>query len=274
MLPVTEISIDDVLSDSEFNSRGHVVPFDVTELSNSIRRDGLLSPITVQPWDKDGKKYRVVCGHRRILACQLLEWKNIPAFVRADLNDQSALVLNVQENINRSELNILQEAHAVDRFVKMGWDTKTIAERLDVSQPWVYTRLKLLELPLEIQEKAAAGLLTQYQIKEIAALPTRNLQFEAVRKAIDHKLTGEKKALKITKKDPGLHKKKVRVIAEIHKMQDHIRAALGNNLATKVLGWVGGYLTTYEFFLEVEKEAAKQGKMYVIPTSLDEVEAA
>lgn len=270
---VVELLISDILADEEFNCRGSILPMDVQDLVEDIPKNGLLSNIIVQPCKVEGYKYKVVCGHRRHLAMTLLKHTHIRAEIRPDITANQAMIINLQENLRRKDLNILQEANALQRFVDRGYKIKDMQKVLDQPYDWINTRLKLLKLPEDIQKKAAAGLLTQFQIKEIAELPTPTMQFAAARKCIDHKLHGDTRAaLRITKKRTDPNKKKVRDLDEVHQMQDHWRTILGDDAVTIILGWVGGYVSTQDVFELIRDNAHKRTPLvyYAIPASLEE----
>ena len=103
-LPTSEIFYD-----ADFNCRREFTLQSVRDLSESIADVGaIISPLTVQKWDKDGFKYRLLVGHRRFQAVtKFLKWKTIPTnIVLSPLNDHLCRLLNVAENLERKDLNI------------------------------------------------------------------------------------------------------------------------------------------------------------------------
>lgn len=264
---VVAVPCKEIFSDPEFNCRQErIVPFDVQELAEDIAKNGLTQPIVVQPW-KGKQKFRVVVGHRRFQAFLNLKRETIPAIIREDLDETQARVLNLSENIKRQDLNVYQEAKAMEHFILLGKTREEIADLLDVSIGWVQIRATVLQLPYEIQREIAAGYITQTQIKDIYSLKDRDKMFEAVRHIKDRKIKNEKRAVVLKKptKKTVLTKKKVQPPEILEKLQDHIMDLLGPCLATRILAWAGGNITTQEVLDDVLEQCTRDGKQYKKP---------
>jgi len=266
---VLDIPLDLIFSDPEFNCRQEkIVPFDVQELANDIDENGLTQPIVIQPWsDFKGFKYRIVVGHRRYQAFKNLKRETIPCIVREDLDESQARILNLSENIQRKNLNVYQEARAIEFFLLQGQTREEIAERLQVSTGWVQIRATVLQLPYEIQKEVAAGYVTQTQIKDIYALKDRDKMFEAVRGIKDNKLKNEKRAVVIKKpvKKVDTTKQKVQNTDYLTKMQDLLLDTLGPSLATRVLAWAVGVISTQDVLDSINEECAIKGIRFKKP---------
>jgi ParB/RepB/Spo0J family partition protein len=264
---VQDIPLKDILSDPTFNCRQEkIVPYDVQSLAENIKLNGLTQPVIIQPWDKNGFKYRIVVGHRRHQAFLNLKYERIPAIVRDDLDDNAARVLNITENIERKDLNIYQEAKAIEYFYLQGKTINEISDMLGVSTGWVQIRLTVLKLPFEIQQEVAAGFLNQTHIKDIYSLHDRDKMFAAVRELKDRKLRNEKKIIiEKPKKKINPTRAKVQQPSDLYRLQDYITDTLGPNLATRVLAWAGGVITTEEVLTSVAEECAKQKITYNSP---------
>ena len=149
-----DIPIAQIFADEEFNCRGHLAPMDVMDLVPDIKKRGLDYPITVRPYEgKEGKTHRIITGHRRFLACKLLEWPTIPSRVRTDLKPFDENIMNLTENILRKDLNMLQEARGLMAFRKAKWKEDIIAAQVGMSRGWVQVRMMLLDLPEDIRLK-------------------------------------------------------------------------------------------------------------------------
>src|SRR5690606_1891994 len=112
----------------------------------------------------------------------------IPCMVKSGLDEVQARILNLGENLKRKDLNILQEARAISHLHEFGVPRDHVAAELGVSSGWVQTRYYLLELPEDIQEECAAGVINQAQIKQLYTLRDKpDQQFEAVKKIKDAK---------------------------------------------------------------------------------------
>jgi len=268
---VQHIPLSEILCDQDWNSRGPVSGADVLSLAKLIEDQGLLQPITLMPYnDFPGKKYKIVVGHRRFLAFKSLKRETIPAMVNSTLDDNSAKVANLIENLERKNLNILQEAKGIEGFYIAGWTHQEIAKKLGQSTGWVSIRLQLLKLEPEIQQEAAAGLLTQYQIKEIADLPSKGQRFEAVRKIKDAKIKGEKPQISTKKKKVNPLKRKKREAQEIFDMIEHIQEYLEYGIHTRCLAWAAGEISDFDLFRDIKEECETQGKSYRIPKEYEE----
>jgi len=268
---VLNVPLAEIFSDSEFNCRQDLTPFDVGELAKNISENGLQQPIVIQPHDncpKLGQKYRIVMGHRRFMAHVMLQAKTIKAIVRDGLDDQTAFTLNFVENIQRKDLNILEEAQALQRFRLWGFTQAQTSKEVGKSKGWVQTRFALLDLPLQIQQEAAAGLLTTEQVKHLASL-SRDDQFELVKQIKDAKAKGQgfKIKKKQTKKlDP--HKKQVRSADSVEHVKNMIYDALGPCEFTRALAWACGHISSVDFLSDVKQFADDNCKPFVIPATL------
>lgn len=258
---VFELPIPEIYCDSEFNSRGQIAPIDVADLAKSIEMTGLQFPISVQPADtvKGGLparfKYRIVAGHRRFTAFKILGRSTIPAMVRLDIDTEvKARVLNLVENLQRQDLNILQEAKALEALYIAGCPREQVGKMLGVSGGWVQVRYSLLRLPAEIQQEAAAGILNQQQIKLLCTLKTDAEQFEAVKKIKDSKARGEKPASISPRKKKSTTTKKRREREEIFDMIEiFAKTKAGYGLHTRALAWASGEISTMELFDDLVK---------------------
>lgn len=264
---VRDIPMDEIFADTEFNCRGAISPIDVIDLSRDIQENGLQNPILVQPYsspEHPGKKYRIVSGYRRHKAAIVMEWKTIPCNVREGLTDIQARVLNLSENVNRKDLNILEEAKAINNLIIAGMTQEEIGKAVHQSRGWAQVRIYLLTLPTEIQAEAAAGLLTYNQIRELYTMSSNADRYEAVKKIKDAKERGEKTP-KLRKPNTNTLVKKKRERAEIFAMMDHIQTYVGNNFGTRCLAWAAGEISDNDVFRDVKELADEEGVNYEIP---------
>ncbi len=269
---VRDIPLDEIFCDSDFNCRGGVIrPIDVIPLAKSISAEGLFQPILLQPWDKvPGKKYRIVAGHRRFTAMKLVEGAtSIASIINEKLDDLKARTINIQENIARENLNIKQEARALEHFWKAGWEQTEIAQQFNQTLNWVKVRLDLLRLPEDIQDEAAAGMLTQEQIKTLFKMRgNKDKLYATVRKIKSAKMSGEKRRLDLEVKKVKSLTKKVRTKDEMFKVMDIIQQQTGYNIATRTLAWCAGQISLLEYLRDVEKLAPSIGKSFVMPPEI------
>ena len=142
---------------------------ELNELASSIRTHGVLQPILVRPIP--GGKFEIVAGERRWRAAQRAGLHTIPAVVR-DLNEVEVLEIAIVENVQRMDLNPIEEANGfqalIDRF---GRTQEEIAEAVGKSRPHIANMLRLLKLPEDIQEMVRDGRLSSGHARAILTAP-------------------------------------------------------------------------------------------------------
>jgi len=268
------IPMSEIWSDDDFNCRGEISHLDVADLAKDIAANKLQFPIAVQPAEDvkeslpSGKKYRIIAGHRRFKACQILKFPTIPAMVKRGLDEVRARIYNLAENLQRADLNILQEARALKKLKDLGLVQEDAAHAIGRTRSWVQVRYNLLELPDVIQAEAAAGFINQAQIKQIYSLRDQGIEAQcaAVRSIKNALSRGERgfSVAKPPKEDP--YKKKRRQRNEIIDMIRHIgKEGPGYGLATRCLAWANADISSAELYLDIKAECAKIPKFYRIP---------
>ncbi|KKN32665.1 hypothetical protein LCGC14_0811570 [marine sediment metagenome] len=277
-MKVFDLLMTDIFFDQSFNCRGPILPIDVIDLARSIQERGLIQPVAVAPLqdqkllDNPGKKYLLIAGYRRFTAFKINKATVIQAIIREDMtNEADARFFNLSENLQRKELNILQEALALSKLEALGISETIAAERLNMSRGWVQVRYMVLRLPVEVQEEIAAGWLSQIQIRDAYShFKVRGKQgcFEIVKQFKDDKLKGRKGTRQKVKKskEKTLQEKKKRSRDEMFKMQKHIFANLGgNSVITRTLAWCAGEITTMDYHLSLRDYAKGQDQNYRMP---------
>lgn len=262
-IPVEEICLKEIFLDEEFNCRGYIAPIDVESLISSIMEMGLLNPILVEPTKIKNFNYRIVAGHRRFVAFKRMGKEKIPVRVVKGLSDLQARQINLVENIKRKDLNLLQEAKALVPFIDAGWNDQKIAEEFGVSTGWVYNRKCILDFDPQLQEVAAAGLLTQEQIKELHSMSSKE-QHEAVRMIKDKRERNEK-IPKLSKKERDPLKKKPLTREEIFALQEEIYDVIGACFATRCMARCAGEISDVELYRDLKDQADLMNIPYTIP---------
>lgn len=267
---VVNIPLDRIWSDDEFNCRGQIIPLDVVDLVKDIDKNGLQFPIAVQPRSDVGDfqgdcDFRIVAGHRRFKSYEILKRETIPAMVKPGLSEVKARLLNLGENLKREALNILQESKAIVRLRDLGLNRRQVGEELGKSTSWVQVRFNLLDLPEEIQEEAAAGILNQKQIKELFSLSGKTEQYEAVKKIKNARMRGEKgvSVSKPPSEDPFKKRRQPKNV--VQEMIEHIGSRVGFGLPTRCLAWANGEINSAELFFDISNYADSQGIPYTVP---------
>ncbi|MFZ1700058.1 MAG: ParB/RepB/Spo0J family partition protein [Pyrinomonadaceae bacterium] len=151
-----EIDID-LISPNPQQPRTRFAEDDLEDLTQSIRANGVVQPIVVR---QRGKRYEIVAGERRWRASQRAELRRIPAVVK-DVSDEKMLELALVENIQRQELNPIEEAKAYRKLISsLGLTQEVLSERVGKSRNVIATITRLLKLPGEIQKDIEGGRLS------------------------------------------------------------------------------------------------------------------
>jgi ParB/RepB/Spo0J family partition protein len=277
-MQIINLSMNDIFFDEDFNCRGPIMPMDVIELANDIKENGLIQPVVVVQLtgsrlnSNPDKKYLLIAGYRRYTAFKVNKETMIPAIIRTDMGEEAdARFFNLSENLQRKQLNIMQEARALKKLESLGISEEAAARRLNMTRGWVQVRYMILRLPELVQAEIAAGWLTQKQIRDCYSQLKHNGQeacFEAVKIFKDNKIKGRvgtrKKVKKKKKKD--LNVKRERNRQDIFELQEHIYVATGgNSIITSVLAWCAGEITDGDLHGRVQEWADEHGKGYRFP---------
>jgi ParB family transcriptional regulator, chromosome partitioning protein len=157
-------------------------------LAASIRAQGLVQPLIVT-LDGDGT-YSIVAGERRWRAARRAGLEEVPVVIRRDLDDRSRLELALVENLQRSDLNALEESEAYATLQeKFGLSQEEIAVRVGRARSTITNSLRLLKLPQEVRELLRGGQLTAGQARPLLALGDRERQIALAEQAVREELS-------------------------------------------------------------------------------------
>ena len=157
-------------------------------LAASIRAQGLVQPLIVT-LDSDGT-YSIVARERRWRAARRAGLEEVPVVIRGDLDDRSRLELALVENLQRSDLNALEEAEAYATLQeKFGLSQEEVAVRVGKGRSTITNSLRLLKLPPEVRELLRAGQLTAGQARPLLALGDRERQIALAEQAVREELS-------------------------------------------------------------------------------------
>ena len=142
----------------------------ISELANSVKKNGLIQPIVVRPNKNDKGKFEIVAGERRWMAAQKAGLHEVPIVV-LNLSDLESLEVAIVENIQREDLNIIEEAKGYERLKKeFRYDNEKIAAMMSKSRSHVSNTLRLLSLPQDIISMIEQGELTGGQARPLIGL--------------------------------------------------------------------------------------------------------
>ena len=200
------------------------------ELAESIRQHGILQPLLVQKRDNH---YEIVAGERRWRAAKLAGLREIPVLIQ-EFTDQEAMEIALIENIQREDLNAVEEAQAYRTLMQEFHLTQEeVAEKVGKSRAAVANRLRLLRLPEKIQGWLAAGELSEGHARAILSLEDEERQLEAARQVMEKKLSVREteKLVRELQKPPAQKKddswrEKDQFIYE--KLEEELRALTGS----------------------------------------------
>lgn len=180
----------DLLQRGRYQPRGDMREESLTELADSIRSQGVVQPIVARPLRAEGgeQRYEIVAGERRWRAAQLAGLHTIPAIVR-DIADQSAVAVALIENIQREDLNPLEEAQAFLRLIEeFDLTHQQVADSIGRSRATVSNLLRLLDLAEPVKQQVNKGLLDMGHARALLAL-IRHDQIEIAKLVVNRGLS-------------------------------------------------------------------------------------
>ncbi len=158
------------LTRNKYQPRTHFDEAKLTELANSIKKNGIIQPIAVREDKVDPGRYEIVAGERRWLAAQKAGLHEVPIVV-LDLDDNEALEVAIVENIQRDDLNIIEEAKGYLRLSEeFEYDHEKIARFMSKSRSHISNTLRLLSLPKDVVNLIEEGSLTAGQARPLIGL--------------------------------------------------------------------------------------------------------
>jgi len=176
------------LHPNRFQPRARFDDAGLDELAESIRAQGVIQPVVVTARKTGG--YTLIAGERRWRAAQRAGLTEVPAIVREVAGDRELLELALVENLQRADLNAIEEAEAYETLARrFGLSQEEIAARVGKARPTVTNALRLLKLPPEVADLVRDGRLTAGQARPLLALDGAEAQARLARRAVDQGLT-------------------------------------------------------------------------------------
>lgn len=271
---ILDIPVADILADTSFNCRGtDLRPLDVVDLANDIEARGLIQPVivTLMPEEMKEKfpnhKYRLIAGFRRHMAHRVKNIQLIQAIVRYDLiSEADAMSFNLAENLQRQDLDILQEARSIQRLQNLGMSRPALEKALRKSWGWIQVRFYLLELPAEVQLAAKNGLISQTDIRTLKTFKDAHGSDYVIRKMAEIRDARERGVQKPKIKQVQTKEtRRIRGKVELQDLQTYIRNIVGNGIETRILAWAMGHITTGDFLGWLKAYCEENGYMYMEP---------
>ncbi|MEO6162648.1 MAG: ParB/RepB/Spo0J family partition protein [Candidatus Binatia bacterium] len=180
-----QVAIDRITT-SPFQPRRSFDLTKIDELASSIRNQGIIQPLIVRP-KNDG--FELIAGERRWRAAMRAGLSHVPVVVR-DASDHEAMQIALVENLQREDLNAIEEANGYRRLQEeFHWSQEEMAEKVGKSRPAIANSVRLLTLPSEVQQEVAAGNLPAGQARALLGLHTEPLIISTCREVISKGLS-------------------------------------------------------------------------------------
>lgn len=212
---------------------------DLAELTNSVREFGVLQPVVVRSAGPDS--YELVMGERRLRASQLAGLETIPAIVRGTADD--ALLRDaLLENLHRANLNPLEEARAYRQLLEdFACSQEDLSRRIHRSRPQISNTLRLLNLPMSVQLKVAAGVLSAGHARALLGLSDEASQEHLANRVIAEGLSvrSTEEIVALAKRDPGRPRPVRRGTRQPSEREAYLSRSLSDHFDTRVKVSIG-----------------------------------
>lgn len=157
------------------------------ELADSIKQHGVLQPLLVRPLTTGG--YQLVAGERRWRASRMAELKEVPVIIK-ELSDTEAMEIAIIENLQREDLNPIEEAEGLQALIdKCDYTQEQIAISVGKSRPAIANSLRLLRLPVEVREMTKNGDISAGHARALLAFDNQAIMLEVANSVVSNKLT-------------------------------------------------------------------------------------
>ncbi len=258
---VVEVS-QDLIEVNPHQPRKIFKPEELAALAASIKVDGVIQPITIVKTAQTGK-YQLIAGERRLRASRLAGLTTIPAIIRDSMTDQEQLRVALIENIQRQDLNVLEEAEAYQSLIEnFGLTQEQCAEQVGKERSTVANVLRILLLPKEVRADLAEGRLTMGHGRALLSIDDRKLILRArdivIKKALNVRQTEQLvKNYRSNQKNPGGRLGKD--TADLDYLADSLRATLKTKIKISGNGGKGRIEISYFSSAELERLLAVFG---------------
>ena len=202
----------------------------IGELADSIQQHGVIQPIVLR---EAGSGYEIVAGERRWRAARKAGLKDIPAIVR-ELTEEQNMLLAIIENMQREDLNAIEEAQAVESMINtFGLTQEEVSKSVGKSRPYITNAVRLLKLPQGIQEMVVAGSLSSGHARALITVAGERRQLEIARQAAEGNLSVreiERLAAEASPERKRLAAKQRKKNTDILKVEEELKDILGTRV--------------------------------------------
>jgi ParB family chromosome partitioning protein len=237
--PMEVINIDiNKIKPNKYQSRMQFDQEKLKELANSIKREGIVQPIIVSP---SGENYQLVAGERRWWAAKMAELKEIPAVVRS-VSNREMFEISLIENIQREDLNPVEEATAFERLMKeFNLTQQGLADHLGKTRSTVANTLRLMNLPEEIKEFVSRRLISAGHARALLSIQGEKKRIELARRIIKQKLPVREtedivERLRLKRTASGKRIAEKEKSPEVIELEEELQRILGTKVRIKSTG--------------------------------------
>lgn len=231
------------ISPNPYQPRKEFRPEELAELESSLTASGLLQPVTVRPLANTTDRFELVAGERRLRAATRIGWTEIPAIVR-ELDDRALLTLALVENLQRADLNPIDEAEGYRRLVDEFHLTQMqVADAVGKERSTVANTLRLLNLPEAVRQLVAGGQLSTGHARALLALPTERAILDLANETIARRLTVRDVEQRVRdiqtpapKQHPASTRESPKQTPEVRRIADALRKHLQTDVTLSVRG--------------------------------------
>jgi len=217
-LPVTKIN------PANHQPRQRIDKKELEELAQSIKEKGFIQPIVARKMP--GGNYEVVAGERRYQASKLLGLKEIPTIIKT-LDDKEAFLLAIIENLQRKDLDPLEEAEAFKRLIEeLDFSLEEVAQFVAKDKSTVVNTLRLLKLPEKIKEALKQGIITRTQARTILSVERAQDQEKLFQQILKDKLS----VREIEKKARLVSRRKKKIDPFVQEIEEKLQRSLGTKV--------------------------------------------
>jgi ParB family chromosome partitioning protein len=236
--PFREIRLDHIVPNPR-QPRREFSEAELQELQLSLQTSGLLQPIAVRP--RGDGRFELIAGERRFRAASRLGWTTIPAVVR-DVSDEQLLSLALVENLQREDLNPIDEAEGYRQLInEFGLAHQQVAQAVGKDRSTITNALRLLALPEDVQRLVRDGSLTLGHARAMLGVPSGTSLSDLARKVIAERLSVREVERLVQEAKPTVKRNRdaenqltVSVVPEVRRLTDRLRRFLQTDVAVQV----------------------------------------
>ncbi len=223
------VPVDQIIA-NPYQPRGSMDEERLQSLVESIKQNGILQPLLVQ---KSGDAYQLIAGHRRLHAAKMAGVQQVPVVIREARASDNMLLLALIENLQREDLNPIDEAKAYRELQrKFGFSTDEIAERVGKSRPAVANALRLLELVPEVKEMLIQGQISEGHARALLGLRDPQSQINTAKLVVERGLSVRQteQLVKRLRENSGQRSSQT-IDPEVTYLEERFRQALGTKVS-------------------------------------------